>query len=94
MTTHSSIPAWEIPWTVEPGGLQSMGFQESYTTERPNHHHHHKTLFLKVDVIEVAVAHPHLLVIYYLLLCFDFCMSACLAIVNTYAAVYNSFFFN
>ena len=23
--THSSIPVWEIPWTEEPGGLQSMG---------------------------------------------------------------------
>ena len=27
METHSSILAWEIPWTVEPGGLQSMGSQ-------------------------------------------------------------------
>ena len=25
--THSSILAWEIPWTEEPGGLQSMEFQ-------------------------------------------------------------------
>ena len=25
--THSSILAWEIPWTVEPGGPQSMGLQ-------------------------------------------------------------------
>ena len=25
MATHSSIRAWEIPWTEEPGGLQSMG---------------------------------------------------------------------
>ena len=25
--THSSIPAWKIPWTKEPGGLQSMGSQ-------------------------------------------------------------------
>ena len=24
MATHSSILAWEIPWTEEPGGLQSM----------------------------------------------------------------------
>ena len=24
MATHSSIPAWRIPWTEEPGGLQSM----------------------------------------------------------------------
>ena len=25
MATHSSIPAWRIPWTEEPGGLQSTG---------------------------------------------------------------------
>ena len=27
MATHSSIHAWKIPWTEEPGGLQSMGSQ-------------------------------------------------------------------
>ena len=27
MVTHSSILAWEISWTEEPGGLQSMGLQ-------------------------------------------------------------------
>ena len=27
MTTHFSILAWEIPWTEEPGGLQSIGSQ-------------------------------------------------------------------
>ena len=27
MATHSSVLAWEIPWTEEPGGLQSMGSQ-------------------------------------------------------------------
>ena len=27
MATHSGIPAWRIPWTEEPGGLQSMGSQ-------------------------------------------------------------------
>ena len=31
MAFHSSILAWEIPWTEEPGGLQSMGFQKSRT---------------------------------------------------------------
>ena len=25
MATHSGVLAWEIPWTGEPGGLQSMG---------------------------------------------------------------------
>ena len=29
--THSSILAWKIPWTEEPGGLQSMGLQTSWT---------------------------------------------------------------
>ena len=29
MATHSSILAWEIPWTEETGGLQSMGLEKS-----------------------------------------------------------------
>ena len=29
--THFSILVWEIPWTEEPGGLQSMGLQKSQT---------------------------------------------------------------
>ena len=34
MATHSSILAWEIPWTEEPGGLQSYGdHKESDTIE-------------------------------------------------------------
>ena len=28
MATHTSILAWETPWTEEPGGLQSMGLQK------------------------------------------------------------------
>ena len=31
MAMHSSILAWEIPWTEEPGGLQSMGSPKSQT---------------------------------------------------------------
>ena len=31
MATHASILAWRIPWTEEPGGLQSMGVTESST---------------------------------------------------------------
>ena len=27
MATHSSVLSWRIPWTEEPGGLQSMGSQ-------------------------------------------------------------------
>ena len=32
MATHSSIPAWRIPWTEEPGGLQSGSHKKSDTT--------------------------------------------------------------
>ena len=31
MATHSHILAWEIPWTEEPGGLQSMGSPKNQT---------------------------------------------------------------
>ena len=40
METHASILAWEIPWTEEPGRLQSMGSQELDTTLQLHHHHH------------------------------------------------------
>ena len=39
MATNSSILAWRIPWTEEPGGLLSMGHEESDTTERLTHSH-------------------------------------------------------
>ena len=31
MAIHSSILAWEVPWTEESGGLRSMGLQKSQT---------------------------------------------------------------
>ena len=34
IATHSSILAWRIPWTEEPGGLQSMCRKETDTTEQ------------------------------------------------------------
>ena len=40
MATHSSILAWEIPWTEEPAGLQSLGSERvghSRVTEQPQH---------------------------------------------------------
>ena len=39
MATHSSIPAWRIPWTEEPGGPQSMGLHRvihDWANERDN----------------------------------------------------------
>ena len=50
MVTHSSILAWEIPWTEEPGELQSMGSQRvrhNLATKQQQHialDHIHKTL--------------------------------------------------
>ena len=38
MAPHSNILAWKIPWTEEPGRLQSMGLQVSDTTERLSQH--------------------------------------------------------
>ena len=38
MAPHSSILAWKVPWTEEPGGLQSMGSLKSDTTERLHFH--------------------------------------------------------
>ena len=39
MATHSSILAWEIPWTEEPRWLQSMGSQRVTSTHSPSPHH-------------------------------------------------------
>ena len=38
MATHSSVLAWRIPWTEEPGGLQSTGSQKSRTRLRMHTH--------------------------------------------------------
>ncbi|MDK7068669.1 hypothetical protein QP359_09440, partial [Lactobacillus paragasseri] len=38
MATHSSILAWEIPWTEEPGGYSPWGHKKSDTTERLHFH--------------------------------------------------------
>ena len=43
MATHSSILGWRIPWTEEPGGLQSMGSQS--WTRLSNYHFHFHALF-------------------------------------------------
>ena len=41
MATPSSILAWKIPWTEEPGRLQSMGSQELDMTEATLHTYTH-----------------------------------------------------
>ena len=39
MAAHSSVLAWRIPWTEEPGGLQSIGLKESDTKQLSTHMH-------------------------------------------------------
>ena len=54
MATHSSILAWEIPWTEEPGGLQAMGLQRlgrDWVTE----HQHHHTWTTKADLTGLRI---------------------------------------
>ena len=53
MAAHSSILAWGIPWTEEPGGLQSMGSQRvihDWVTE----HAHTAALHVKVKGLSTA----------------------------------------
>ena len=50
MATHSSILAWRIPWTEEPGGLQSMGSQKSRTWMKWLSMHVGRHLQLKADL--------------------------------------------
>ena len=44
MATHSSILAWRIPWTEEPGGLQSMGSHTVRHEQATEHTHTHRGL--------------------------------------------------
>ena len=44
--TYSSIFAWRIPWTEEPGRLQSMGVQRVGHTEQLTHTHTHTHLLM------------------------------------------------
>ena len=54
MVTHSSILAWEIPWTEEPGGLQSMGLQsQTWLSTRT-----HRALLNTRSYVTAQVTHP------------------------------------
>ena len=48
MATHSSILAWEIPWTEEPGGLQPVGLQRIGHNRATEHTHTHRFNRLKI----------------------------------------------
>ena len=51
MSTHSSILTWRIPWTEEPGGLQSMGLQSQSRLKRLSMHAwmHYTYICLSLD---------------------------------------------
>ena len=53
MAAISSILAWEIPWTEEPGGLQSMGSQS-----QTHIHNQDNTVFLRFQEGMKSAAHP------------------------------------
>ena len=57
MAAHSSIPAWEIPWTEEPGGPQCMGSQESDTTELLRIHTRHTEAATLTSLAEIQRYH-------------------------------------
>ena len=56
MATHSSVLAWRIPGTGEPGGLPSMGRTESDTTEVTQQQQQHRTKHLEIGMEKVAKA--------------------------------------
>ena len=51
MATHSSILAWEIPWTEEPGGLQSRESQRVGHNLATEHERHKCQVLLRGDFI-------------------------------------------
>ena len=55
MATHSSIPAWKIPWMEESGRLYSpWGRKESGTTEQTHTHTHTHTHTQSLDFLEYS----------------------------------------
>ena len=61
MATRSSILAWRIPWTEEPGGLQSRGRKESDMTEHTHSYmrhlyiRHHSQCFMSINLLLTTI---------------------------------------
>ena len=53
LASHSSILAWKIPWTEEPGRLQPRGYKESDMTEQLNTHTHTHTHYSVEPVVVI-----------------------------------------
>ena len=56
MATHFSVLAWRIPWTEEPGGLQSVGSQESDRIENQATEQHLADTFNTMNVPEFVTS--------------------------------------
>ena len=60
MATHSSILAWEIPWTEKPGRLQSMELQRvGHDLVTKQHQQHILSSFCKRNTFKYREAHIH-----------------------------------
>ena len=55
MATHSNVLAWEIPWTEEPGGLQSMGSQKNRTQLSTHTHWCHTAEHFLADISAISL---------------------------------------
>ena len=64
MATHSSILAWEIPWTEELGGLQSMGLQrvghDLMTKQEQQYFLAVNLVFLRINTITIVYLYINL----------------------------------
>ena len=58
METHSSILAWKIPWTEEPGGLQSVELQRVRYDLVIKHAHIHTHAVIEYIKILLNIFHP------------------------------------
>ena len=80
MAIHSSILAWKIPWTEEPGVLQSTGSQELDTTWRLNHQHHRSHGFQTTNVhfvVRISLGIPRCPALLLLSLCSEYLRFPC-----------------
>ena len=79
--THSSILAWRIPWTEEPGRLKSMGYKESHMTEQlPLSHLHLMQLIIKL-YLHLPFCYIYLSLLY---LCFSITITLPFSVLSTY----------
>ena len=69
MVTHSSIFSWRIPWTEEPGGLQSNGLQRVRHDWATKHAHYSIYSYYKVLALFPVLYNISLQLTFYLIVC-------------------------